>query len=130
MKYQRLRHSHSLAEAVYDSLVIMLRRPIKCRLISLSPYSESLAPSSDSFVNPSICCYLALHSHHFGRHLAICNWIYIKLLKLMCPVITHNSVKKRSLCINKWLSDSQLVFHGRHFVRQLRICYRICVKLL
>ena len=49
----------------YDSLVIMLRRPIKRRLIYLSPSSESLAPSSDSFVNPSICCYLALHSRHF-----------------------------------------------------------------
>ena len=93
----------------YDSLVIILRRPIKRRLIFLSQSSESLAPSSDSFVNPSICCYLALHSGHFVRHLGNCNLICVKLLQLMCAVITHNSVKKRSLCINKWLSYSQLL---------------------
>ena len=92
----------------YDSLVLILRRPIKRRLISLSPSSESLAPSSDSFVNPSIGCYLALHSRHFVRHLGICNPICVKLLELMCAVITHNSAKKRSLCINKWMSYSQL----------------------
>ena len=61
----------------YDSLIIMMRRPIKRRLISRSPSSESLARSSDSFVNPDednlICCYLALHSRHFIRHLGICN---------------------------------------------------------
>ena len=96
----------------YDSLVIMLLRPIKRRLISLSPSSESLAPSSDSFVNPdednSICCYLALHSRHFVRHLGICNPICVKLIQLMSGAITHNSVIKRSLRINKWLSYSQL----------------------
>ena len=48
----------------------------------------------------------------------------------MSGVIMHNSVKKRSLYINKWLSYSQLVFHGRHFVRVLGICSRIYVKLL
>ena len=48
----------------------------------------------------------------------------------MCAVVTHNSVKKRSLYINKWLSYSQLVFHGHHFVRHLGICNMICVKLL
>ena len=42
--------SSCLAEAV---LVIMLRRAIKRRLISLSPSSESLAPSSDSLLNPT-----------------------------------------------------------------------------
>ena len=78
----------------YDSLVIMLRRPIKRRLIFLSPSSESLAQSSDSFVNPSICCYLALHSRRFVRHLGLCNQICVKLQQLMCAVITHNSVKK------------------------------------
>ena len=50
---------HSTFTYFYDSLVIILRRPIKRRLISLSPSSESLTPSSDFFVNPSICCYLA-----------------------------------------------------------------------
>ena len=92
----------------YDSLVIMLRRPIKRRIISLSPSSESLAPSNDSFVNPSICCYLAWNSRHFVRHLGICNLICIKLLQLMCAVITHNLVKNGSLCINKWLNYIQL----------------------
>ena len=85
---------HSTFTYFYDSLVNILRRPIKRRLIFLSPSSESLAPSSDSFVNPSICCYLALHSRHFARHLGICNPICVKLLQLMCAVITHNSAKK------------------------------------
>ena len=44
--------SFAVAEALHHSLVIMLCLPIKRRLISLSPSSESLAPSSDSFVNP------------------------------------------------------------------------------
>ena len=44
----------------------------------------------------------------FVRHLGIHNLICIKLLHLMSGVITHNSVKKRSLYINKWLSYSQL----------------------
>ena len=91
----------------YDILVIILRRSI-----SLSPSSQSLAPSSDSFVNPdednSICCYLALHSRHCVRHLGICIPICVKLIQLMSGVITHNSVIKRSRCINKWLSYSQL----------------------
>ena len=85
---------HSTFTYLYDSLVIILRRPIKHRLTSLSLYSESLAPCSDSFVNPSICCYLALHSRHFVRHLGICNPICVKLLQLMSAVITHNSAKK------------------------------------
>ena len=85
----------------YDSLVIMLRRPIKRHLIYLSPSSESPAPSSDSFVNLSIYCYLALHSCNFVRHLGICYRICVKLLQLICAVITHNSVKKRSLHIKK-----------------------------
>ena len=112
---------HSTFTYFYDSLVIILRRPIKRRSISLPPSSESLAPSSDSFVNPSTCCYLALHSRHFVRHLGICNPICVELLQLMCAVITHNSLekrslyinthnslKKRSLYINKWLSYGQL----------------------
>ena len=66
---------HSNFTYFYDSLVIILSRPIKCGLISLSPSRESLASSSDSFANPLICCYLALHSHHFVRHLGICNAI-------------------------------------------------------
>ena len=49
----------------------------------------------------------------------------------MSGVIAHNSVKKRSLCMNT-MSELLLiiVFNGRHFVRHLGICYRICVKLL
>ena len=96
----------------YDSLVIMLRRSIKRHLISLSPSRESLAPSSDSFVNPdednSICCYLALHSRHFVRHFEICNPICVILIKLISGAITQNLVIKRSICINKWLSYSKL----------------------
>ena len=56
MKYKRLRYSHGHAEAVVlqkQFTTPLLRRPIKRRLISLSPTSESLAPSSDSFVNPT-----------------------------------------------------------------------------
>ena len=49
-----------------------------------------------------------LHGRHFVRHLGIYNPICIKLLQLMSGAITHNSVKKRSLYINKWLSYSQL----------------------
>ena len=97
-----------IATYFYDSLVIMLRRPIKRRLMSQSQSSESLARSSDSFVNPPISCYLALHSRRFIRHLVICNQMCVKLLQLMCAVITHNSVTKQSLCIIKWLSYSQL----------------------
>ena len=51
---------------------------------------------------------MPLHGRHFVRHLGICNPICIKLLQLMTGVITHNSVKKRSLYINKRLSYSQL----------------------
>ena len=85
---------HSTFTYFYDSIVIIFRRPITRGLISLSPSSESLALSNNSFVNPSICCYLALHSRHFVRHLGICNLICVKLLQLMCAVITHNSAKK------------------------------------
>ena len=46
----------------------------------------------------------------FFRHRGICYRIWVKLLQLMCAVITHNLVKKRSLYINKWLSYSQLWF--------------------
>ena len=96
----------------YDSLVIMLRRPVKRRLISLSPSTELLAPSSDSLVNPdednAICCYLALHRRHFVRHLGICN-PFVSNLYNWCPMsLRTDSVIKRSLCINKWLSYSQL----------------------
>ena len=73
---------------------------------------------------------IVFYGRHFVRHLGICYRICVKLLQLMCAVITHNSVKKRSLYINKWLSYSQLVFHSRHFVRHLGICYRVCIKLL
>ena len=92
----------------YDSLVIMLRRPIKRRLISLSPSSKSLAPCSESFVNPLICCYVALHSRHFVRHIGICNPICVKLLQLMSSVITHNSVKNEVSVLIIWLIYTNL----------------------
>ena len=66
---------------------------------------------------------IAFHSRHFVCHLGICKQICVDLLQLMSGVITHNSVKKRSLHINKWLS------YG-YFVRHLGICNTICVKLL
>ena len=87
----------------------MLRLPIKRRLISLSPSSESLGPSSDSFVNPTIAVTLPCTATIFVRHLGIYNRICVKILKLMCVVITHNSMKKLSVYINKWLSYSQLL---------------------
>ena len=40
--------------------------------------------------------------------LGICNRIYVKLLQMMYGVITYNSVKKRNLYINKWMSYSHL----------------------
>ena len=51
---------------------------------------------------------IVFHGRHFVRHLEICYLICVKLLQLMCAVITHNSVKKRSLDINKWLSYGQI----------------------
>ena len=44
---------------------------------------------------------IVFHGRHFVRHLLICNQICVKLLQLMTYVITHNSVKKGSLYINK-----------------------------
>ena len=73
---------------------------------------------------------IVFHSRNFVCHLVICNWICVNLLQLMFGVITHNSVKKRSLHINKWLSYRKIVFNGRHFVRHIGICNPICVKLL
>ena len=52
---------------------------------------------------------IVFHGRHFVCHLGICNPICVKLLQLMCAIITHNSVEKRSLYINKWLSYSQLL---------------------
>ena len=51
---------------------------------------------------------IVFHVRHFVRHLGICYEICVKLVQLMCAVITHNSVKKRSIYNNKWLSYSQL----------------------
>ena len=53
MKYQRLRYSHSLAEAVVLQKQFRTALTIKRRLNSLSPSSESFAQSSDFFVNPT-----------------------------------------------------------------------------
>ena len=49
---------------------------------------------------------IVFHSRYFIRHLGIVNGC-VNLLQLMSGVITHNSVKKRSLQINKWLSTAK-----------------------
>ena len=51
---------------------------------------------------------VVFHSRHFVRHLEICLRICVNLQKLLSGVSTHNSVKKRSLHINKWLSYGQI----------------------
>ena len=51
---------------------------------------------------------IVFHGRHFVRHLEICNPIRVKLLQLMCDVITHNPMKKNEVYIIKWLSYSQL----------------------
>ena len=74
---------------------------------------------------------ITFRSHHFVRHLGICNQICVKLPQLMWAVITRNSVKRQFHYINKWFElQSIIAFRGRHFVRHLGICNRICVKLL
>ena len=73
---------------------------------------------------------IVFHSRHVVRHLEICKHICVNLLQLMSGVITHSSVNKRSLYINKWLSQPITVFHARHLVRHLGICNHSCAKLL
>ena len=51
---------------------------------------------------------IVFHSRHFVHHLGICYWICVKLVQLMSGIITHNSVKKHSLRINKWLSYGEI----------------------
>ena len=51
---------------------------------------------------------IVFHNRHFLRHLGISSRIYVKLLQLIFGVITHNSMKKRSLHINKLLSYGQI----------------------
>ena len=43
---------------------------------------------------------IVFHSRDFVRHLGICNRICVKLLQLMCAVITYNSVKKTKSLYN------------------------------
>ena len=63
--------------------------------ISCNTYTDAL-----NFIE---FCIVPLLLCHFVHHLGICNPICIKLLQLMCAVITHKSVKKKiSLHINKW----------------------------
>ena len=50
----------------------------------------------------------ALARSPFCPPLGICNLICIELQQLTSGVIMHNSVEKRSLYVNKWLSYSQL----------------------
>ena len=49
---------------------------------------------------------IVFHGSHFDRHLGICYRICVKLLQLMCAVITHNSGKKNevSILINDWVT--------------------------
>ena len=49
------------------------------------------------------------HGRHFFRHLAICNLTCVKLLQLMCAAIAQNSVKKRCLLINGWVTANYSV---------------------
>ena len=59
-------------EAVHDSRVIMLHRPIKRCLISLSPSSETFAPCSDSFINPTKTIrYYAVPFNSFFQYIII-----------------------------------------------------------
>ena len=51
---------------------------------------------------------IVFHSRHFVRHLGIWYRFFVKLLQLMSGVITHNSLKKRSHRMNKWLSYDQI----------------------
>ena len=80
---------------------------------------------------------IVFHGRHYVRHLGNCNRICVKLLQLMCAVITHNSVKKRSLYISKWLSYSQLYSFTaailsailEFVIRFVSNSYRLCAVL-
>ena len=64
------------------------------------------------------------HGRHFVFHLGICNLICVKLIQLMCGVITHNSVEKKDeVSINKkvhgtllGLQNIELYQHFKKFV--------------
>ena len=51
---------------------------------------------------------IVFHGRYFVRHLGICNRICVNHLQVTYAAITHNSVRKRNLYINKWLSYRQL----------------------
>ena len=51
---------------------------------------------------------IVFHGRYFVRNLGMRNGICVKLVQLMCIVITDNSVKQQSLYINKWVSYGQL----------------------
>ena len=73
---------------------------------------------------------IVFHGRHFVRHFGICYRICVKLLQLMCAVITHNSVKNEvCILINGWVT-ANYSYLRRHFVRHLEICNLICIKLL
>ena len=87
----------------------MLRLSITRRLISLSPSSESLVPSIFPFLSWRMLLP-CLHGCHFVRHLGICNRIRVKLLQLMCAVITHKSAKNQlSVLTNGWVTSNYSV---------------------
>ena len=74
---------------------------------------------------------IVYRGRHFVCQLGICNPICVKLLRVMCSVIMHNSVKKNEVYINKMLSFSQNYSVSRPpFFRHLGICNRIYVQLL
>ena len=94
----------------YYSLVIMLCRAIKRRLISLSPSSKWLALSSNSFVNPLICCYIALHSRHFVRHLGIGIGFVSNFYNRCAMSLRTNHWKNHvSVSINGWVTANYSV---------------------
>ena len=72
---------------------------------------------------------IVFHGRHFVRHLGICYRICVKLLQLMCAVITHNPVKKNdvSILINGWVT-------ANYSVSRPPFCppswYFICANLL
>ena len=84
------------------SLVLFRLRSTSAATLGISCNTNAHALNSIEF------CIVWLFLWHFVRHLWICYPICVNLLQLMCAVITHNSVKKRSIYINKWLSYSQL----------------------
>ena len=61
----------------------------------------ALSGNKTDALNSIEFCIVRLFVCHFVRHLGICNPICVKLLHLMCAVITNNSLKKEvSILLN------------------------------